>query len=53
MLSENVEPENNIRNKVFCDSEGNLVGLLVYLIFGSQGTWRKQYLPAPFAKAVT
>ena len=42
MFSENVKPDNNIRNEVFCDSKEYLVGLLVYLNFSFSGAWRNQ-----------
>ena len=51
MLSENVKPESNMRNKVFCDSEGNSVGLW----FTSFFAWAspEETRESPFAKAVT
>ena len=51
MLSENVKPENNILNKVFCESEDNLVGFLVYHNFRLAVPDITRELP--FAKAVT
>ena len=49
MLSNKIKLENNIRNKLFCDSEGKLVVLLVYLNFRAVPdlTWK-----SPLVKAV-